>query len=102
MAAEIEVEDVVTRARAVLFAVSLAMSFVTQPAQSAVRVLIVSGLGGEQGYEQKFQTQAKAVASAASRSGAALKDIVVITRRAGAAHGARSRAEEVCFRREER
>lgn len=68
-----------TRARAVLFAVSLAMSFMTQPAQSAVRVLIIGGLGGEAGYEQKFQTQAKAVASAASRSGAALKDIVVIT-----------------------
>ena len=68
-----------TRARAVLFAVALAMSFVTQPAWSAVRVLIVGGLGGEAGYEQKFQTQAKAVASAASRSGAALKDIVVIT-----------------------
>jgi hypothetical protein len=55
------------------------MSFATQPAWSAVRVLIVGGLGGEAGYEQKFQTQAKAVASAASRSGAALKDIVVIT-----------------------
>jgi len=53
----------VTRARAVLFAVALAMSFVTQPAWSAVRVLIVGGLGGEAGYEQKFQTQAKAVAS---------------------------------------
>ncbi len=68
-----------TRARAILFAVSLALSLMTQPAQSAVRVLIVSGLGGEEGYEQKFQTQAKAVASAASRSGAALKDVVVIT-----------------------
>jgi hypothetical protein len=55
------------------------MSFMTQPAQSAVRVLIVSGLGGEASYEQKFETQAKAVASAASRSGAALKDILVIT-----------------------
>jgi hypothetical protein len=73
------VEDVVTRARAVLFGVSLALSFMTSPAQSAVRVLILSGLGGEQGYEQKFQTQAKAVASAASRSGAALKDVVVIS-----------------------
>lgn len=68
-----------TRARAVLFAVSLAMSWMTQPAQSAVRVLIVSGLGGEPAYEQRFQNQAKAVATAASRSGAALKDIVVIT-----------------------
>lgn len=55
------------------------MSFVTQPALSAVRVLVIGGLGGEASYEQKFQTQAKAVASAASRSGAALKDIVVIT-----------------------
>jgi Peptidase C13 family len=69
----------VTRARAILIAVSLAMSFLTQPALAAVRVLIVGGLGGEPGYEQKFQTQAKAVASAASRSGAATKDVVVIT-----------------------
>jgi hypothetical protein len=69
----------VTRGRAILFAVSLVLSFGAQPALSAVRVLIVSGLGGETGYEQKFQTQAKAVASAASRSGAALKDIVTIS-----------------------
>ena len=68
-----------TRARAILFAVSLALSLGTQPALSAVRVLILSGLGGEPGYEQKFQTQAKAVASAASRSGAALKDIVTLS-----------------------
>lgn len=66
-----------TRARAILLAVSLA--FLSQPALSAVRVLIVGGLGGEPAYEQKFQAQAKAVASAASRSGAALKDVVVIT-----------------------
>ena len=66
-----------TRARAILFVVSLAL--LSQPAYSAVRVLIISGLGGEPGYEQKFQTQAKAVAAAASRSGAALKDVVVIT-----------------------
>jgi hypothetical protein len=55
------------------------MSFLTQPATAAVRVLIVSGLGGEQSYEQKFQNQAKAVAAAASRSGAALKDVVTIS-----------------------
>ncbi len=67
------------RARANLFAICLVMSFTTLPAHSAVRVLIVSGLGGEPGYEQKFQTQAKAVATAASRSGAALKDVVVIS-----------------------
>jgi hypothetical protein len=73
------VEDAVTRARASLFAVALAMSLVTVPAHSAVRVLIVSGLGGEASYEQKFTTQAKAVAAAASRSGAATKDVVVIT-----------------------
>jgi hypothetical protein len=71
------VEDVVTRTRAILFAVSLVV--MSQPAWSAVRVLIVSGLGGDSGYEQKFETQAKAVASAASRSGAALKDVVVVT-----------------------
>jgi hypothetical protein len=55
------------------------MSFMTQPALAAVRVLIVSGLGGESSYEQRFQTQAKAVAAAASRSGAAMKDVVVIS-----------------------
>ena len=66
-----------TRARAILFVALLAM--LAGPATAAVRVLIVGGLGGDPGYEQKFQAQAKAVASAASRSGAATKDVVLIT-----------------------
>ncbi len=68
-----------TLARAVLLTVALVLSFAAWPAHSAVRVLIVSGLGGEPDYEQKFQNQAKAAAAAASHTGAAQKDIVVLT-----------------------
>lgn len=68
-----------TPARALLFAVVLVLSFVARPAHSAVRVLIVSGLGGEPDYDRKFEAQAKAAAAAAARTGAAAKDIVVIT-----------------------
>jgi hypothetical protein len=59
--------------------VTLTLSFAAWPAHSAVRVLIVSGLGGEPDYEQKFQNQAKAAAAAAAHTGAAQKDIVVLT-----------------------
>ena len=79
MAAETEVEDVVTPGRAILLSVTLVLSLATWPAYSAVRVLIISGLGGEPDYEQKFQNQAKAAAAAASHTGAAQKDIVVLT-----------------------
>jgi hypothetical protein len=73
------VEDFVTPARATLLTLALALSLTTVPAHPAVRVLIVSGLGGEPGYEEKFQNQAKAVAAAASRSGAAQQDVVLVT-----------------------
>jgi hypothetical protein len=73
------VEDVVTLGRASLLTFALALSCITTPAHSAVRVLIVSGLGGEADYEQKFQNQAKAVAAAAAHSGAAQNDIVVVS-----------------------
>jgi hypothetical protein len=73
------VEDVVTLARAILLTVALVLSFAALPAHSAVRVLIVSGLGGQPEYEDKFQNQAKAAATAASHTGAAPADIVVLT-----------------------
>jgi hypothetical protein len=73
------VEDVVTPARALLLTVALVLSFVARPAHSAVRVLIVSGLGGEPEYEQKFESQARGAAAAASHTGAAPKDILVLT-----------------------
>ncbi len=93
MAAETEVEDAVTLARAVMLTVALALS---GQAHSAVRVFIVAGLGGEASCEQRFQQQATAVATAASRTGAAQKDIVVHQRRTRAAGDARSRDETVC------
>jgi hypothetical protein len=73
------VENVVTLARPVMLTMALAALVVAGPACSAVRVLVISGLGGEAGYEQKFQKQASAVAEAAARTGAAQKDVVVIS-----------------------
>ena len=72
-------EDVVTLARANLLTMALVLSLAAWPAHSAVRVLIVSGLGGEADYEQKFENQAKGAAAAAAHTGAAQKDIVVLS-----------------------
>ena len=68
-----------TRARANLLTMAFVLSLAAWPAQSAVRVLIVSGLGGEPDYEQKFENQAKGAAAAAAHTGAAQKDIVVLS-----------------------
>lgn len=65
--------------RALMLTVALAPLLLAGPAQAAVRVLIVSGLGGEATYEQRFQKQASAVAAAASRTGAAQQDVVVLS-----------------------
>lgn len=62
-----------------MLTVALALSSLTRPAHSAVRVLIVSGLGGEASYEQKFEQQATAVAAAAARTGAAQNDVVELS-----------------------
>jgi hypothetical protein len=79
MAAEIEVEDVVTLARSVMLTMALGCLVAAGPAYSAVRVLVISGLGGETTYEQKFQKQASAVAAAAARTGAAQDGVVVLS-----------------------
>ena len=68
-----------THARALMLTVALVLSLLTRPASAAVRALIISGLGGEPAYEQKFQQQAAAMAQAAGRAGAAQKDIVELT-----------------------
>jgi hypothetical protein len=79
VAVEIEVEDVVMLARAVMLTMALACLLTAGPAYSAVRVLVISGLGGESAYEQKFQKQASAVAEAAARTGAAQDGVVVLS-----------------------
>ena len=66
-------------ARALMLTVALAPFLLAGPAHAAVRVLIVSGLGGEATYEQRFQKQANALASAASRIGVNAQDVVVLT-----------------------
>jgi len=66
-------------ARALMLTVALVLSVITRPASAEVRALILSGLGGEPAYEQKFQQQAAAMAQAAGRAGAAPKDIVELT-----------------------
>jgi hypothetical protein len=74
------VENFVTLPRAVVLTLAPALALVLAgQAHSAVRVFIVAGLGGEPSYEQRFQQQAAAVATAAGRTGAAQKDIVVMT-----------------------
>jgi hypothetical protein len=73
------VEDVVTLTRALRLTVALVLSLMAGTAFGAVRVIIVSGLGGEPEYEQRFQKQAAAVAEAASRTGAAQKDVIVLS-----------------------
>lgn len=66
-------------ARALMLTVALVLSVIARPASAAVRALIISGLGGEATYEQKFQQQAAAMAQAAGRAGAAPNDIVELT-----------------------
>jgi hypothetical protein len=79
MAAAPEVEDVVTLMRALLLTLAVAASLVALPAHAALRVLVVSGLGGEPEYEKRFHQQADAVAKAAARSGAPKDNVVVLS-----------------------
>ena len=79
MAAAAEVEDVVTPFRALLLTLALVALGVSVPATAALRVLVVSGLGGEPDYEKRFQEQADAVAKAAARSGAAKDNVVLLS-----------------------
>ena len=64
MAAAAEVEDAVTGMRALVLTLALATSMVAPAAHAALRVLIVSGLGGEADYEKRFTQQAEAIAKA--------------------------------------
>jgi hypothetical protein len=70
--------------RALLLTLALAVS----PAHAELRVFVVSGLGGEPEYEQRFEEQAEAIAQAASRAGAAQDSVVLLT-------GERARRESV-------
>lgn len=78
MAAAAEVENPVSGMRALLLTLALVTSVVAPAAQAALRVLVVSGLGGEADYEKRFEQQADAIAKAAARSGAAKDNIVVL------------------------
>lgn len=64
------------RMRALLLTLALAAS----PAHAELRVFVVSGLGGEPEYEQRFQRQAESIAQAAVRAGAPPENIVVLAR----------------------
>jgi hypothetical protein len=88
MAAAAEVEDAVRPFRAFLLTLTLVTPVVSSPAHAVLRVLVVSGLGGEPDYEKRFQQQAEAVAQAAARSGVAKDNVVVIS-------GERARREAV-------
>lgn len=87
MAAETEVENAVTGPRALLLTVALAV-LTASPAQAALRVLVVSGLGGETEYERRFQQQAESVALAATKAGASPENVVMLS-------GEKARREEL-------
>ena len=78
MAPAPEMEDAVIRFRALLLTLALA-PLAAVPAHAALRVLVVSGLGGEPDYEKRFEQQAEAVAAAAARSGATKENVVVLS-----------------------
>jgi hypothetical protein len=78
MAAAIEVEDAVTRFLA-LVTLALLAAVMPTAANAALRVLVVSGLGGEPDYERRFQQQAEAVAQAAARAGATKDSVIVLS-----------------------
>ena len=62
-------------ARALMLTLALTMP----AAHAELRVLVVSGLGGEPDYEKRFQQQASAVAAAAARAGAKKDDIALLS-----------------------
>ena len=49
------------------------------PAHAELRVFVVSGLGGEQSYEERFEQQAASIAQAATRAGAAKENVVQLS-----------------------
>lgn len=77
--------DVVSPLRALLLTLALVLG--ASPAHATLRVLVVSGLGGEPEYERRFEQEAEGVAQAALRAGAAKENVVALTgehaRRAG-------------------
>lgn len=75
MAAETEVEDAVSPLRALVLTLALA----APPVHAELRVLVVSGLGGEPEYDRRFQQQADAIGQAAARAGAARDNVVVLS-----------------------
>ena len=79
MVAAPEVENAVTVMRALLVTLALVTSLAVAPAHAALRVLVISGLGGEPEYEKRFQQQADAIAKAAARSGATKDNVLVLS-----------------------
>jgi hypothetical protein len=64
MGAALEVGNAMSAARAVVFAVLFASLLLSAAAQAKHYALIVSGLGGEAEYEERFQSQANELAKA--------------------------------------
>jgi hypothetical protein len=83
MAAQAQMEKAVSRAVSFILLLLLA-----SPASAALRVLVVSGLGGEPEYETRFVEQANAVARAAGKAAGAMSNVTLLT-------GAASRREAI-------
>jgi hypothetical protein len=66
----------VKSARALMLTLTLAA---IAPAHAELRVFVVSGLGGERSYEERFEQQASTVAQAATRAGAPKENIVQLS-----------------------
>jgi hypothetical protein len=64
--------------KAHLIAALIATAFAL-PASAATYTFVVAGLGGEQGYEQKFREQAAAVASAAEKAAGSTERVIALS-----------------------
>jgi hypothetical protein len=58
---------------------ALALSACALPASAATYTLVVGGLGGEPGYEQKFREYAATVASAAQKAAGSTENVISLT-----------------------
>jgi hypothetical protein len=75
MAAQAQMETAVTR---VLLILALGLALASN-ANAALRVLVVSGLGGEPEYETRFAEQANGVARAAGKAAGAMANVTLLT-----------------------
>jgi hypothetical protein len=80
-----------------LIAALIATAFAL-PASAATYTFVVAGLGGEQGYEQKFREQAAAVASAAEKAAGSTERVIALSGDAARADAVRREIKTLASR----